>query len=398
MLGSRGTELLVKANVSCSRVFHSISSCRVESTPPIYPHTSVPIPKDFDALAYRNWVQFRRTSPEAFSVMSYNLLSQHYVWKQVFEYLDPRFLDWPHYRFPLINRIIEQLPCDIMCFQELECSVYQHEWRKNFPVKNYESVYFRKPQPAYWGTRPPEFMDGVAIFINKDRFDLLKSHKVNFGHYVSTHTDRFQITEDMKSRLIPRNTVAVLVKLRDKLTKKILYVTNTHLYWSPAFNDVKLMQTKLLLNELSRFTEECDEENPCILMCGDFNSTPTSSVYKLLSRGIVRLSSEKDLADYYYGEKLDGESISNDVLHNQFSLVPAYGPLLDDSFSEKLDFTSYTKSLTAVLDHIWFSKSNLAATKVLGKVDESYSMNAAGFPDRQFPSDHIPLISEINYL
>lgn len=379
------------------RCLHFSPRCLLEPVPSIYPHTEVHPPKDYDALAYRHWIKLRDLGPEAFSVMSFNLLSQHYVWKQVFEYLDPRYLDWPHYRFPLINRTIQQLRCDIMCFQELECLVYQNHWQDLFPLDNYQLVYLRKPQPGYWGTKPPEFMDGVGIFFNKDRFELVESRNVHFGSYVSTHSDRFELTEDVTSRLIPRNTVALLMLLYDKLRKKHLFVTNTHLYWLPEFNDVKVMQTKLLLNALARFTADSGLENTPVLMCGDFNSTPTSSVYKLLSRGKVNLDSALEFQDRWYGALIDGQKMGL-LLENPFALAPAYGPLLDNSLSENLDFTSYTRSLTAVLDHIWFSRDQLAATKVLGKVEKSYSVRAPGFPDRQFPSDHICLVSEIDFV
>lgn len=355
-------------------------------------------PIEFDAAAHRKWVNLAEPQPNSFSVMSYNLLSQHYVWKKVFEYLDPRYLDWPHYRFPLINKSIEQLPCDIMCFQELECLVYQNEWLEHFPLKNYELVYLRKPEPGYWGMRPPEFMDGVGIFVNKNRFDILETREVYFGRYVADHPERFDTTTDVRSRLIPRNTVALLILLYDKMAKKHLFVSNTHLYWLPEYNDVKLMQTKLLLESLAQFVAETGHSDLPLLMCGDFNSTPTSAVHRLLSEGNIDLRHELCLKSHNYGSKFDGKEILNGILTNPFSLEPAYGPLLDENRSESLDFTSFTRSLTAILDHIWLSKGSLSAYQVLGKVDDEYATAASGFPDQQFPSDHIPLISRINYL
>lgn len=334
------------------------------------------------------------------AVMSFNLLSQHYVWKQVFGYLDQAYLDWAHYRFPLINETICQLPCDIMCFQELECLVYQNFWANNFPLKNYQLVYMRKPNPEYWGNKPTEFMDGVGVFINTDRFDILGHREINFGKYVSENPGRFDITNDVSTRLIPRNTVALLVQLHDKLTGKTVYVSNTHLYWLPKFNDVKVIQTKILLNELQRYIKETSsqsDETPHIIMCGDFNSTPDLLVFKLLDNEQISIGSTREFSSHNYGVRIDGEVIHNNVVTNPFHLTPTYGPLLEGNFRDRLDFTSYTKSLTAVLDHIWVSTSQFEVCKVLGKVDNNYSELAAGFPDKQFPSDHIPLVSEISY-
>lgn len=333
------------------------------------------------------------------SVMSFNLLSQHYVWKQVFGYLDQRYLDWTQYRLPLINETIAQFGCDIMCFQELESSVYSTQWQKHFPLNNYALYYVRKPNPAYWGDKPVEHMDGVGIFVNKARFDVLSHREIIFRDYILLHKRRFDFTPDFTDRVVLRNTVGLLLKLRDKISDKTVYVTNTHLYWLPKFNDVKLLQTKLLLNELRRFIqqEHSSTEKANIIMCGDFNSTPDLLVYKYLKGIDVDLEKSPEFRGYDYGQFFDGEKCCK-KLRNDVSVSSAYGALLENESSERLDFTSFTRSLTAVLDHIWFSSNNLQVCKVLGKVDSSYSGKALGFPDKQFPSDHIPLVAELSYV
>lgn len=370
------------------------------TSPSIYPHSNAKPPADFDATRYRRWIEFNPPDSQRVLVMSYNLLSQHYVWKKVFGYLDQEYLDWAHYRFPLINETVAQFKCDIMCFQELESLVYTNDWTNNFPLPNYQLFYTRKPNPAYWGNKPSEFMDGVAIFVNTERFDILDHHELNFGHYISENPRLFDMTEDMTTRIVPRNTVALMLRLRDKSTGKIVYVANTHLYWLPKFNDVKVIQTKILLNELNRFIKahgSHSEPDPNVIICGDFNSTPELLVYSLLNTGAVNIKKATEFSGFDYGEQLDGELLSQKTVKNPLHLAPAYGPLLDAKHAGKLDFTSYTKSLTAVLDHIWFSPSNLQVSRVLGKVERDYSEKALGFPDKQFPSDHIALVSDLVY-
>lgn len=368
-------------------------------SPAIYPHTNIKPPKDFDASRFRQWVVFQNSSKPRILVMSFNLLCQHYVWKKVYECMDQKYLDWAHYRFPLINETIAQFKCDIMCFQELECLVYTNSWAKHFPVPNYRLFYKRKPNPAYWGNKPSEFMDGVGIFVNEKRFDFLDYREINFSHYVSENSDRFDMTDDLKSRLVPRNTVAVMLKLKDKQTGAVVYVSNTHLYWLPKFNDVKLLQTKILLNALDRFIKETSTEpDPHVIMCGDFNSTPDLMVYNLLDKGAVDISTSSEFQGIDYGDHLDGEALKNHKVTSPFHLAPAYGALLDTSTDEKLDFTTYTKDYTAILDHIWYSSSRFQVSRVLGKVEQNYSLVAQGFPDKQFPSDHIPLVSDLVYV
>ena len=53
------------------------------------------------------------------------------------------------------------------------------------------------------------------------------------------------------------------------------YLTNCHLFWDPRFPDVKLQQSLELMRQLEK--EEFKLELPAVI-CGDFNSEPTSAV------------------------------------------------------------------------------------------------------------------------
>lgn len=351
------------------------------------------IPLDYDATKYRQWITIKPCVNEesTVSVMSFNLLLRHYMWKEVFSYLDQAYLDWGTYRFPLINKTIEQFQSDIMCFQEMEHSIYERYWSKNFPNSSYKSIYMRKSKPRYWGDKPLEHIDGVSIFVNCDKFDIIKQEKVHFGEFILKNKHSFSLTDDLTERVVSRNTVGILVKLKHKVTNKFIYVVNTHLYWSPKYNDVKLVQTKILLNLLNNFIDTAD---PSVILMGDLNSTPESSVFQLLNEGMVNLSKAKDLSDVNYGK---GNSIIDQqgCLQNPFLFENVYSSLLD---TDNLEFTSFTKSLTDVLDHIWVSKNHFSVLKVLSEVDKSYSndLHTLGFPNNEFPSDHIPLVAQLS--
>ena len=53
------------------------------------------------------------------------------------------------------------------------------------------------------------------------------------------------------------------------------YLVNCHLFWDPRFPDVKLQQAFELMKQLEK--EEYKLELPAVI-CGDFNSEPTSAV------------------------------------------------------------------------------------------------------------------------
>ena len=69
----------------------------------------------------------------------------------------------------------------------------------------------------------------------------------------------------------------------------MICVANTHLYSHPEFPDVKLWQCHQLMQWLEGIampSQNLASSIPLIL-CGDFNSEPTSAVYELVSQQMV---------------------------------------------------------------------------------------------------------------
>ena len=61
-------------------------------------------------------------------------------------------------------------------------------------------------------------------------------------------------------------------------------VSNVHIFWDPSFADVKLWQTHILIKELQKFTQA---RGLPLVLGGDFNSEPKSSVHDLLGTASV---------------------------------------------------------------------------------------------------------------
>ncbi|KAI5952581.1 hypothetical protein KGF54_003448 [Candida jiufengensis] len=349
------------------------------------------VQEKYDALKYRKWVHLNQLSSinkdNKFSIMTFNLLSRHYIWRDVYEQNNPDDLDWTKHRFPLINQTIRQFNCDIMCFQEMEYYVYKRHWSKNFPNENFKSFYMQKSSPEY---NSNENTDGVAIFINTERFDVIEEHRINYGEEILKHEKNYDLTNDLLKRVIPRNTVGIILKLHDKRFNKILYVTNTHLYWSPEYNDVKIIQTKLLLNKLNSCRKEMDSS---VLFLGDLNSNFNSDVIKLIQERKLDISKSKEFLNHEYG--INNALINSDgIIENPIKLRNVYQELFENS---KLHFTTCVTKFADVVDHI-FITDDIKVNKILGEVDPDYmDTNDIGFPNEQFPSDHIPLVAEIGY-
>lgn len=118
-----------------------------------------------------------------------------------------------------------------------------------------------------------------------------------------------------------------------------------------------------------------------MVMAGDFNSTPKSGVYELLTTGHLP-GNHKDLGTYKYGD------ISKHGVRHAFGLKSSYGNI------GELPFTNYTPGFTGVLDYVMYSTSSLNCTGLLGEVDPEYLKRVPGFPNLHYPSDHLLLQSE----
>eukprot|EP00351_Strombidinopsis_sp_SopsisLIS2011_P001457 CAMPEP_0116879584 /NCGR_PEP_ID=MMETSP0463-20121206/11393_1 /TAXON_ID=181622 /ORGANISM="Strombidinopsis sp, Strain SopsisLIS2011" /LENGTH=95 /DNA_ID=CAMNT_0004529069 /DNA_START=512 /DNA_END=799 /DNA_ORIENTATION=+ len=75
-----------------------------------------------------------------------------------------------------------------------------------------------------------------------------------------------------------------LLKLKGEDSDKKLIVTNCHMFWHPRFDYVKFAQGLYYLKKVAEFArlhkKEESDKLP-IIMAGDFNSMPNSSVLSL---------------------------------------------------------------------------------------------------------------------
>ena len=58
---------------------------------------------------------------------------------------------------------------------------------------------------------------------------------------------------DIFNRVMPRDDIAVVAFLENRATGTRFIVTNVHVFWNPAFTDVKLVQVAILLEGIKTF-------------------------------------------------------------------------------------------------------------------------------------------------
>ncbi|KAF7721451.1 Methionine aminopeptidase 1 [Apophysomyces ossiformis] len=215
--------------------------------------------------------------------------------------------------------------------------------------------------------------EGVKMLLANEGFRLLEKTVVEYNQ-VAMHRSDLK-TKDMYNRLMNKDNVAIIALLEHRERRTPIVVANSHIHWDPACADVKLIQVSLLTHEIASFMEQHGVKDTApVILCGDFNSEPSSSVYELLSKGQIA-KSHPDLLTFSYG------AFTAEGLQQPLKLESAYSRI------GELQFTNYTPQFKGVLDYIWHSTTHLGVSGLLGPIEEDFMVKIVGLPDPHFPSE-----------
>jgi CCR4-NOT transcription complex subunit 6 len=224
----------------------------------------------------------------------------------------------------------------------------------------------------------------------------------------------FKKTDDMFNRVLGKDNIAVVCLMESIETGTRFIIVNVHIHWDPAYRDVKLVQVALLIDEVEKIADAFSKYPPRLpptpstnepgseggdtiaaasassptrlppvysdgskiplIICGDFNSVPSSGVYEFLSSGSAP-PNHPDFMKHMYGK------YTSDGLRHKLGLKSAYAGC------GELPLTNYTPSFQGAIDYIWYGGSNLVACSVLGEVSPRYLEKVVGFPNAHFPSE-----------
>ena len=131
-----------------------------------------------------------------------------------------------------------------------------------------------------------------------------------------------------------------------------------------------------------------------VIICGDFNSEPTSAVweksgcvmcrYEFMSTGSVSMGHSDLLNDPEY--IIQNIGVAN--IRHDFALRSSYAMVM----GKEPDFTNYTDHYSGCLDYIWVSRSVVpVGVSVLPTEDEILSSGNLKLPNPKYPSDHLAL-------
>eukprot|EP01090_Pellita_catalonica_P021956 TRINITY_DN8364_c0_g1_i1.p1 TRINITY_DN8364_c0_g1~~TRINITY_DN8364_c0_g1_i1.p1 ORF type:complete len:787 (-),score=118.37 TRINITY_DN8364_c0_g1_i1:74-2434(-) len=447
-------------------------------------------------LPKRKWISFRTDTAEEtpskpkksceFRVLNYNILAQKYSLPDMCGHCPEKFLRWEHRKKHLLMDLLRH-NCDFVSLQEMEAVHFYEYFLPKMREHGFNGVFKPKSRARTMDDWEASNVDGCALFYKEERFEILDEVLIEYQtESIERYEKEFSENREAFDRLITKDQIALVTVFRfrteseideaqkrkqklsgqqtaDESTKskqkksesktqeeksggeeeeKLLMVVNTHIYYDPAYADVKLMQTCILIEELQKLVlpdsalkkmKEKDDKRSSdtdskktkvptsnyrnsknrnemrfakvplyarrmksstskkpvmpVVICGDFNSLPASGVYEMLQSGKLQAHHKE------FNKQEYGKYSSKGMKHN-LGLQSAYSLMGNEPA-----FTNYTDSFVGTLDYIFYTQQYLTSTKVLQPVYEKDVLEQFGaLPNGKMCSDHIPLVSHFEYL
>lgn len=374
---------------------------------------------------YRKWSHTKSHSPSGFPdkfvLVSYNILgdanaSNH---GDLYCHISPDIMDWSS-RKRLICQELDMWKPDLMCFQEVD---HFDELDQEFGKIGYSGIF---------KGRTGEAKDGCAIFWKNHRFRLLQEESIEFKEFDLRHNVAqlcvFELNQNPMNVQRDNRTEPVEVdSLQEDMHPKgrRVVIGNIHVLFNPKRGDIKLGQVRVLLQEAHALSEKWGKAD--VVIAGDFNSTPQSTLYKFL------VSSELDLLEHdrrhisgqiesVQGSDMgipkmtrykrnryrwDDDELKNATgslkctrLQHPLKLFSAYACVqgsstIRDVSGEPLA-TSYHSKFLGTVDYIWHSEG-LIPLRVLDTLPLDVLRQTTGLPSEKWGSDHLSLACEFAF-
>ena len=208
--------------------------------------------------------------------MTYNLLAD-----SLCDINDPDFIDipidvlrWSNRCERLQKQLLKQSP-DLACLQELDADRVE-QFMRPFDAAHWSFIFTR---------RTGQNRDGCALLWKTAVFELLDQRALEFKHMPGADG----VTP---LTFMDRDNVAQIVALRHRASGRLLVVGNCHLLFNQNRGEIKLAQLVGMFRaiaELKARHQSAAGPPPAVLIGGDFNSTPLSGIYTLVTSGVLDL-------------------------------------------------------------------------------------------------------------
>jgi mRNA deadenylase 3'-5' endonuclease subunit Ccr4 len=341
------------------------------------------IPKDYfhyfkkkpEILFKRELISNNKLNNLNISLMTWNILASGYTSPHVYFYVNPKYLDENH-RMNMISYDLLLNDCDIVCLQEVE----KRNHEKYFTTEIYQQLY-----DSVYEKRPGLTCDGLAILYKKDKFKKIDYLHLNLNNISLQLGSLFNgVVEKVQNINLTHNICQMLLlepSIELKLFMDYVLIVNLHLLWDPKKEIFKYSQMSEILNKIQEIVSFNDKFKIPVFICGDFNSTPNSNVYDLISNQFN-----------------EAKVLNNINLFQQIYKNTKYKERYYDSHQgvDNIYFTNIKPDFNGKLDYIFYTNggNDLFKMKEISYIDTNFYKDESALPNSFHGSDHIYLTSK----
>ncbi|XP_010917938.1 carbon catabolite repressor protein 4 homolog 6 [Elaeis guineensis] len=231
---------------------------------------------------YRNW-NFALSQPppqcERFIVLSYNILADYLARdhrSKLYFHIPHYILDWEWRKKRLLLEFGLWAP-DVMCLQEVDRF---HDLEAELAVRGYNGI---------WKMRTGNAVDGCAIFWRTNRFQLRHEEHIEFNKLgLRDNVAQICVLESRIQSPVEKEIASLPESSDQSRPANQVVICNIHVLYNPKRGEIKLGQVRKLLDR-AYVVSKIWNDAP-VIICGDFNCTPKSPLYKFISEFKISLS------------------------------------------------------------------------------------------------------------
>lgn len=318
------------------------------------------------------------------SILTYNLLSQHHINNEVYPYCTAGVLRAAYRRTHLLAELAAYEEFDVAAFQEV--GQFEENWRREWEGDGKKRAVYAAKE----GGR-----DGICVVYNSQKYQSELEEVISFAPLMTS------------LEAVPNIAQILLLRPKSTILLPPLIVSNTHLFWRPEFDCLRVLQAHRLR---SRIEEVCLEMVPeaVPVMCGDWNSDPKSAVYNLITGKfdqITRIHWDELISSHstLLNHPLESSRrLFAQVLHDFKKWPPlssAYSLYRSPSDPQNQSEPPYTSinSYVDTLDYIFTDFRKLEVTQLLMLPADEIVKGQTALPNEIYSSDHLALHAKFHF-
>jgi 2',5'-phosphodiesterase len=396
--------------------------------------------------------------PPQFRIVSYNVLHDSYAnskaaLTKIYPFCTKEVLALT-YRRARIAQELQAYDGDIICLQECGRDVYNRYFSEIFKHWGYGSHLAIKTGSTKEGCCIAYRSDRFELI--GDRPTIVQ---LSWGTLKTKHPDvATEIAAEHPHLLVGLKkvpSIGVFVALRDKMTGKAVVVSNTHLYYHPNGCHIRALQFFIFMSAVQEHAATI-EGGAEIVAPGDYNFSRTTGGYRLATTGAVLPDDtcwHKGLKHYWGMDRAQTGAVAAAVAEAEGAVDDAAGdeeydvtdlitpsdhpavisgastvsevqdatsnfasklqsppttcftpklhlprgPLIDlHPTDDDMRFTNYALTFKECIDHIFVSRG-VRRVATLPQPSEAQLAKDIAIPSLTFPSDHIALVTDLEF-